>query len=116
MTYDATIAIAQLSLQDDPQNLDGLREAYPALGFLFDDLEQSKELVNHLMIDCAIAREEGGEAMLELVHSLELRVSDLSAGIRNLHECAHELARMSDDDARYDIVSVADSIVKALDV
>ena len=41
MPFDATLAIAKLDLDSgtDRPNLDGLRDRYPELGFVFDMLE-----------------------------------------------------------------------------
>lgn len=79
MPFDATIAIAELDIRSgtDRPDLDGLRERYPELGFIFDKLEDKLHEAETAAIEYRDERREIERGYQQDIDALECRVQDM---------------------------------------
>jgi len=85
---DYVTAIAQLDLASgtDRPDLDGLRETYPQLAFVFDLLEDKLQEAERAEIALRDEVQEVRRDYERYIESLEIRVQDLRLGLEQIKE------------------------------
>jgi len=86
--FDYTTAIAQLDLKlgQERPDLEPLRARYPELGFVFDALEDSMELLERNEDERRSEVQELRDEYDRYVESLEQRVQELRLGLEQVKE------------------------------
>jgi hypothetical protein len=88
MPFDAQLAIAKLDLDSgtDRPNLDGLRDRYPELGFVFDMLEDKCHEAENCAIEYRDERREIERGYQQDIDALECRVQDMRLAFEQIRE------------------------------
>jgi hypothetical protein len=86
MTFDITLAIAEISCKNHEPDLDTLRARYPELGFVFDLLEDKVEEADGAAIKHLEEMREREGDHEEEVDQLEARINDLRIGLHEIRE------------------------------
>lgn len=86
--FDYVTAIAKLDLASgtDRPDLDGLRETYPQLAFVFDLLEDKLQEAENAAIEHRDEMQEVKRDYERYIESLENRVQDLRLGLDQIKE------------------------------
>ena len=86
--FDYVTAIAKLDLASgtDRPDLDGLRDTYPQLGFVFDLLEDKLREAERAAIERRDEVQEVRRDYERYIESLEIRVQDLRLGLEQIKD------------------------------